>query len=387
MSTETTPKIYVLIAAGGSGSRLGGETPKQYQKIHGKMLLTRTLQIFANSGLFDEIRVIIDPQHADWYHDAVKELEVGPHIAGGKERKNSVNNGLHAFSKANSKDIILIHDAARPFVTINEIERVVTAAKEHGAATLGTPVSDTIIDTHEKTYKDRKALYTLQTPQAFRFDLLKNAHEQSDDNQNWTDDTSMVAALGHEIHIVEGSRMNFKITREEDMEMARKILSPDKDTLIGQGFDVHAFDTETSGPVRLCGIDVPHDHKLKGHSDADVGLHAITDAILGAIAEGDIGQHFPPSDDTFKNMDSAVFLEQAVKLTSEKGGHINNIDLTLICEQPKIGPHTADMRKRIAKITGLNLARVNVKATTTEKLGFTGRKEGIAAQASVTVTM
>ncbi len=387
MSTQTSPKIYALIAAAGSGSRLGGEKPKQYQSLAGKRLLRHTLEVFVNCGIFYAIRVIIDPQHADMYHDAVKGLPIDEFAIGGKERKDSIYSGLQFFSKASHNDIVLIHDAARPFVTTSEISALVTAATEHKAATLATPVSDTLLRDENREYINRDGIWSIQTPQAFHYGLIMDAHKQQNSTAVWTDDSSMVAAMGQHIHIVEGSRKNFKITTADDFSMAEQLLQASSQTLSGQGFDVHAFDETKDGPVRLCGIDVPHNCALKGHSDADVGLHAITDAIFGAIGEGDIGRHFPPSNDEFKDMDSAIFLEKAVEMLNQKGGNLQNIDLTLICEEPKIGPHAAEMQKRVAEITNLPAPRVNIKATTTESLGFTGRKEGIAAQALVTINV
>lgn len=387
MGTQTSPKLYVLIAAAGSGSRLGGEKPKQYQQIAGKPLLRHTVETFVNCGIFDAIRFIIDPQHADMYHDAVSGLPIDAYVTGGKERKDSIYSGLKFFSKASYDDIVLIHDAARPFVTGHEIKSLVEAATKHKAATLATPVSDTLLRDESREYINRDGIWSIQTPQAFHYGLIMGAHKQQNSTAVWTDDSSMVAAMGHPIHIVEGSRKNFKITTTDDLNMAEQLLTTSMQTLSGQGFDVHAFDEHKDGPVRLCGIDVPHHCALKGHSDADVGLHAITDAILGAVGEGDIGRHFPPSNDDFKDMDSAIFLEKAVEMLNQKGGSLKNIDLTLICEEPKIGPHAAEMQKRVAEITNLPAARVNIKATTTEGLGFTGRKEGIAAQALVTINI
>ncbi len=384
---STKPKIYALIAAAGSGSRLGGEKPKQYQRLAGKAVLRHTLETFIKTGLFDAIRVIIDPQHADLYHDAVSGLSIHEPITGGKERKDSVYSGLQSFPNASTEDIILIHDAARPFVEAEQIKALINALKEHKAATLAVRAADTLLKQDTAEYVNRDGLWNLQTPQGFHYGLIKEAHEQHNQENTWTDDTSMVAAHGHTIHIVEGSRKNFKITTPDDLTMAEHLLSSSIQTLSGQGFDVHAFEDEKEGPVRLCGVDIPHRRALKGHSDADVGLHAITDALLGAIGEGDIGHHFPPSNDDFKDMDSAIFLEKSLAILKAKGGQLQNIDLTLICEEPKIGPHAQAMQKRVAEITAINVKRVNIKATTTEGLGFTGRKEGIAAQALVTVKL
>lgn len=384
---STAPKIYALIAAAGSGSRLGGEKPKQYQLLAGKPVLRHTLETFIKAGVFDAIRVIIAPQHAELYHEAVSGLDIGEPVHGGKERKDSIYSGLQFFSKAGADNIILIHDAARPFVTTKEIKDLIAATQAHQVATLATPASDTLMRNGGTEYVNRDGLWNLQTPQGFRYGLILQAHKQHNKDAVWTDDTSMIAAQGHHIHIVAGSRKNFKITTPDDLIMAEHLMNASQLTLSGQGYDVHAFADEQGGPVRLCGVDVPHKRALAGHSDADVGLHAITDAILGAIGEGDIGRHFPPSNDEFKNMDSAIFLEKAIGMLKARGGKLLNIDLTIICEEPKIAPHANEMQEQVAAITSLNVKRVNIKATTTEGLGFTGRKEGIAAQATVTINL
>jgi 2-C-methyl-D-erythritol 4-phosphate cytidylyltransferase/2-C-methyl-D-erythritol 2,4-cyclodiphosphate synthase len=232
-------------------------------------------------------------------------------------------------------------------------------------------------------------MWSIQTPQAFRYELIMTAHSQSEAGKTYTDDTSLVAVLGHDVSLVPGDARNLKITTEDDWRMA-EILAREAqrmETRTGIGFDVHAFDTDSPGPVRLCGVDVPHIHKLLGHSDADVGLHTVTDALLGAMAEGDIGHHVPPSDPQWKGKDSAFFLEHAVRMLEQKGGQIVHLDLVLICEAPKIGPHREQMESRVAQICGIEAGRVSVKATTTEKLGFTGRREGIAAQGLATVEL
>ena len=387
--------FHVLIAAAGGGGRLGGELPKQYQSIGGRTILRHTLDIFSTLPGLKSMRVIIDPKHADWYHDAIMGLELLPPVFGGDERSKSIYNGLKNLTDVKDDEIILIHDAARPFVMPAEIERLVTAARTHKAATLAVPMVDTIgSEVEEKTlghYIPRAGLWALQTPQGFEKRLIIAAHENAAaSEQGATDDTALVKAMGQTVKLVPGSRGNFKITTPEDIDMARALLSGNAQnvqTRTGLGYDVHAFDFEASGPVRLCGIDVPHDSKLKGHSDADVGLHTITDAILGAIAEGDIGRHFPPSNNAFKNMDSAIFLKHAADMLVAKGGTIINIDLTLICEAPKITPHAAAMIARVSQILDIEQSRISIKATTTEGLGFTGRREGIAAQAIACVQL
>ncbi len=263
-----------------------------------------------------------------------------------------------------------------------DIARVAGSARKNGAACLAHPVADTLRRT-DGVYVDRKNLWALQTPQGFTYDLIRRAHEMGGEA---TDDTSLVAALGHNIEMVLGSARNIKITTPEDWTMALD-MTRQKEIRTGTGFDVHAFAQDKRGKITLCGIEIPHDQGLEGHSDADAGLHALTDALLGALALGDIGQHFPPSDTQWKNASSDRFLKHAVDLVLARGGRIVNLDLTLICESPKIGPHRDAMRNRLAEICGIDPARVSVKATTTERLGFTGRREGIAAQASASIEL
>lgn len=378
------PAVHVLIAAAGSGTRMGGDMPKQYMHLHGQSLLRRSVQSFLTLECVASVSVIADPEHAKWYHDALAGLKIDRVIKGGYSRKSSIFNGLNRIRHVKYDDIILIHDAARPLVEKADILNLIEALEHCEAASLAVPVSDTLRREDTGTYTDRNGLWALQTPQAFRYGTILKAHETADDKQEYTDDTSLVAALGLPVKLVPGDKRNFKITTQDDMEMARALLN-NGEPRTGSGFDVHAFDSERPGPVRLCGLDIPHEYALSGHSDADVGLHALTDAILGALGAGDIGQHFPPSDTANKGLDSAIFLRKAVDLVAEAGGRIVNLDVTLICEAPKIGPHREAMRTRIAEITGLTENRISVKATTTERLGFTGRGEGIAAQALATI--
>jgi len=376
--------FYALIVAGGSGTRLGGALPKQYQKIGGKAVLRHTVETFLACPGLKELRVVIHPSHKDLYDDTVSGLNLLPPSHSGEDRKYSVINGLNDFFYLRNEDIILVHDAARPFITVSQIESVAQAALDKKVATLAIPMADTL--RHDQgNYVNRKGLWSIQTPQGFHYGLLRNAHGTI--QGDYTDDTSLVAALGHDIEMVEGSRAAFKITTQADMDMAQKLVENKAMRIrTGSGFDVHAFgEPRANGCVRICGIDIPHDRGLTGHSDADVGLHALTDALLGAIAAGDIGQHFPPSDPQWKGADSALFLKHAVDMVRARGADISNMDITLICEAPKMGPYRAAMQKRVAEICGVNPDQVGIKATTTEQLGFTGRREGIAAQAIVTI--
>jgi 2-C-methyl-D-erythritol 4-phosphate cytidylyltransferase/2-C-methyl-D-erythritol 2,4-cyclodiphosphate synthase len=387
--------FHVLIAAAGRGQRFGNasDKPKQYSALGNRTVIYHSIVIFQSFPNCKSIRVIIDPADAEPYQNSVTGLNLPPPLTGGKERNISIYNGLKESSHIKSEEIILIHDAARPCVSKADISKLLEALQTHRAATLALPISATLRKQKAKSFEaaetiDRNGLWALQTPQGFRKGDLLTAHEHSGSlKPPPTDDTMLVSTSGIAVELVHGSPENIKITYPEDMIMAEKLLRQNRITLTGQGFDVHAFDENKKGPVRLCGIDVPHTNALKGHSDADVGLHALTDALLGAIGEGDIGRHFPPSDNTYKNMDSAIFLERAVEIASNKGARLVNADVTLICEYPKITPYAETMRHRISTITGLAPERINVKATTTEQLGFTGRGEGIAAQAIISVSL
>lgn len=393
---QSTPKFSVIIVAAGSGTRLGADIPKQYIEICGRTILRHTLDVFVEMDALQEICVVINPEHEALFQHATEGLNNIKSCYGGNERKDSVYNGIKALSNLKDEDIVLIHDAARPFAQEAEIYTLLTAMESHKAASLAHPVADSLSycdqDNLTTSRISREHLWSVQTPQAFHYGVLKQAHEQCDDNKSYTDDTSLVSALDIAVKFVKGSKSNFKITLAEDLALAEHILSTKLSTDIrtGLGYDVHAFDddvTEEITHTRLCGVDIAHNRKLKGHSDADVGLHALTDAILGAIGEGDIGLHFPPSNMDFKDMDSAVFLEHAMKLLRDKGGALINADITLICERPKIGKYREQIVARVAEILDVSPKRVNIKATTSEKLGFTGREEGIAAQAAVSVSL
>lgn len=388
-SPQSVPSWHLLIPAAGSGSRLGGAVPKQYVKIYGKSILRHTLEAFLDIPGLQSLRVIIDSTAEELYRESVQGLNLPPPAFGGKNRKQSVFNGINGFFNLRNEERLLIHDAARPFVSKEEILSVIKVLEGSPAVSLAVPVSDTL-RRQDGPYVDRNGLWALQTPQGFYYGVIRQAHEKATPNAPATDDTSLVAALGIPVTLVEGRRSNFKITTMDDFEMAEQLMRGMKpmETRTGMGFDVHAFTAPgVKKSVRLCGVDIPHDRGLEGHSDADAGLHAVTDALLGALAAGDIGQHFPPSDPQWKGVDSAVFLKKAVDMVAACGGRIINVDVTLICEAPKIGPHREAMQKRVAEICGLTPERVGIKATTTEKLGFTGRKEGLAAQAVATVSI
>jgi 2-C-methyl-D-erythritol 4-phosphate cytidylyltransferase/2-C-methyl-D-erythritol 2,4-cyclodiphosphate synthase len=375
------PRFAVLIVAAGKGERSGLGRPKQYEALAGKPMLRRTVEAF--SGL--PVRVVIGPGQEALASEALAGLDLPPPVPGGATRQESVRRGLEAMA-ADAPDFVLIHDAARPFVS-PRIVAAVTEALEKGAA--GALPMLAVADTlrrydgaHWETVS-REGLYRAQTPQGFAFSAILAAHRAHAAIQV-TDDMALAELAGIAVERVEGDERNFKLTTKDDFTLANALLSAGE-SRSAMGYDAHRF---TDGDhVWLCGIQVPHDHGLEGHSDADAGLHALTDAILGCIAAGDIGQHFPPTDERWRGASSDKFLAHAASLVAEKGGSITHCDVTLICERPKIGPHREAMRARIAQILGLDIDRVSVKATTTEGMGYTGRREGLAAQAVATVRL
>lgn len=379
----------VLILAGGSGSRVGSDIPKQYLTIGGKPVIRRTVEAFLRHPAIDTVRVVIAAGDRARYTEALAGLELPDPVDGGATRQESGRNGLESLTDS-APDLVLIHDAARPFVDHAVIDRVVAALENNSAVLPAIPVADTLkrgagSPPAVQDTVDRENIWRAQTPQGFRYADILSAHRAAD-GRELTDDTAVAEAAGMTVALVTGSEENFKITTREDMERAERMTgNMSGETRIGTGFDVHAFGE--GDHVTLCGIRIDHDRALEGHSDADVALHAVTDALLGAIAEGDIGSHFPPSDPQWKGAASRVFLEHAAALVTARGGAIGNIDLTIICEAPKIGPHRGALRASLANILSIDEDRISVKATTTEKLGFTGRGEGMAAQAAVTVRL
>ncbi|MHA1539389.1 MAG: bifunctional 2-C-methyl-D-erythritol 4-phosphate cytidylyltransferase/2-C-methyl-D-erythritol 2,4-cyclodiphosphate synthase [Alphaproteobacteria bacterium] len=385
-------KTIALIVAAGKGVRLGSEIPKQYLPLAEKMILTRTLAAFLNHPQVDAVKVVIRACDKDLYATAAADFVDHPKLLspvhGGERRQGSVRFGLESLAE-NTPHSVLIHDGARPFITENEIRAVIDALKNDPAVTLAVPITDTLKRVNAENVIteniDRSAVYAVQTPQGFHFSDILKAH-QDFIKEDVTDDNALAEKLGLKIRIINGLKSNFKVTHQEDIARGEAYLMQNKnDIRTGMGFDVHAFTTGDS--LWLCGVEIPHTQALKGHSDADVALHALTDAILGTIAAGDIGLHFPPSDPQWKGAPSSLFLEKALSLLAEKGGVLNHVDLTIICEAPKLTPHRDMMQAKLATLLGLSLDRVNVKATTTEKLGFTGRSEGIAAQAIATVAL
>ncbi len=395
-----TGRAVFLVVAAGRGSRAGAGGPKQYRELAGRQVLTRTLEALFSGAPQARALAVIHADDLDLYQAAVAPLPqalrarlLAPCV-GGATRQDSVCNGLEALAAAGygDEDSVLIHDAARPFVTPELIARALDAVREKGAAIPALAVTDTIKQVSPEDRitgtPERASLRAVQTPQAFRFGLILAAHRaaRQDGGRELTDDAAVAEWAGKCVFTFPGEAENVKLTTMEDFLRAEaKLLHDLPDIRTGQGFDVHALGE--GDHVWLGGVKIPHSNGLIGHSDADVLLHAITDAVLGAIAEGDIGQHFPPSDEKWRGASSDRFLAHAAALVSARGGRVAHIDATLICERPKLGPHRQAIRARIAEIMDLPLDRVAVKATTTEKLGFTGRQEGIAAQALATVRL
>jgi 2-C-methyl-D-erythritol 4-phosphate cytidylyltransferase/2-C-methyl-D-erythritol 2,4-cyclodiphosphate synthase len=377
----------VVIVAAGRGLRAGGPVPKQYARLGGQPVLRRSALAFRQIPEIQEIVAVIHPADRALAEAALSDIARIRLVDGGATRQASVRAGLTSL-KYDRPDTVLIHDAARPFVDKTTILDLLAALSRADGAIPAAPLSDTLKSGAAGRVTGtvpRDGLWRAQTPQAFRFQAIAEAHDALA-TEDLTDDAALAERLGLKIVIVPSPSTNFKLTTPEDFQMAEALLAAHlADIRTGSGFDVHQF-----GPgdhLWLCGIRVPHSAGLVGHSDADAGLHALTDAILGAIGEGDIGLHFLPSDMRWKGASSDRFLAHAAELVRTKGGQIAHCDVTLICEAPKIGPHREAMRSRIAEILDLAVARVSVKATTTEKLGFTGRKEGLAAQAIATVRL
>jgi len=380
-------KVAVLIVAAGRGHRLGEDLPKQYIALGGKSILRRTIEGFLSAPSVKFVQTVIHENDPALYRQATSGLSILPPVTGGKTRQQSVMRGLQALG-SHEPDIVLIHDAARPFISPEQIEKIIVKAAEHGAVIPVLPVIDTVKrleDGKVTATLDRATLARAQTPQAFLFKLIFMAHRKRE-GKDMTDDCAVAESCGIQVLTLAGDDRNFKITTREDLIRAENMIRKNlTDIRSGTGFDVHAF--APGNHVILGGVRIDHDRELNGHSDADVALHALTDALLGAIGDGDIGRHFPPDDDQWKGVSSDIFLKHAARLLADKGGVIANIDLTIICEAPKITPHSAAMRRNIGEILDLDIARISVKATTTEGLGFTGRREGIAAQAIVTVRL
>ncbi|MEL6288213.1 MAG: bifunctional 2-C-methyl-D-erythritol 4-phosphate cytidylyltransferase/2-C-methyl-D-erythritol 2,4-cyclodiphosphate synthase [Pseudomonadota bacterium] len=422
-------KCAALIVAAGRGSRMGsaaGGTAKQYADLGGRAVLAWCLDAFLNHPGVATIQVVIHPDDADLYAQAIADLtgaqreKLCPPVDGGATRQASTAAGLAALAAhCSAQTPVLIHDAARPFIDAGMIQRLLNRLEED-QHTAGVVPALAVADTLKRTTSDgiliaetvpRDGLWRAQTPQVFRFATIRAAHAAADAGGPYTDDASIVETTGETVAIIDGDEGLRKLTTPADLAWARSYLarqggsggmseSEAMETRVGQGFDVHAFAEHDATPVGdvpdrvdaaagviLCGVTIPHSHRLVGHSDADVGLHTLTDALLGAIGDGDIGTHFPPSEAQWKGANSSVFLIDAGRRVAARGGRIVHLDLTLICETPKIGPHRSAMVARVSELLKLAGDRISIKATTTERLGFPGRGEGIAALATATVQL
>jgi 2-C-methyl-D-erythritol 4-phosphate cytidylyltransferase / 2-C-methyl-D-erythritol 2,4-cyclodiphosphate synthase len=384
-------RTAAIVVAAGRGLRAGTGGPKQYRTIGGQTVIYRAMEPFCRHAQVFAVQPVLHPDDTAMFNAACDGLHHAAPTPGGATRQQSVHAGLEAIAPE-KPDIVLIHDAARPFVSQALISRAIDAVKRTGAAIPAIAVADTVklvsANGDVEATPERARLRIAQTPQVFQFDAILDAHRRAarDKRNDFTDDAALAEWAGLTVATFEGDVANMKLTTPEDFvrEEAR-LASLLGDVRTGTGYDVHAF-----GPgdhVMICGVRVPHTKGFLAHSDGDVGLHALVDAILGALADGDIGSHFPPSDMKWKGASSDQFLTYAVERVTARGGRIANLEVTLICERPKIGPLRDRMRARIAEITGVNISRIAVKATTSERLGFTGREEGIAATASATIRL
>ncbi len=384
-------RVAAVIVAGGRGQRAGSAVPKQYREIAGEPVIRPALLAFLGHPQIDLVQPVIHCQDEEAFRAATAGLKALPPVWGGATRQASVRAGLEALHAA-APDVVLIHDAARPFLTEALITRAIAAAERHSAAVPAIAVADTVKKIDERNVVtetlDRNRLRMVQTPQAFAFDLIIEAHRRAKaaGREDFTDDAALAEWAGHRITVFAGETTNVKLTTNDDFVRAEALrIAALADVRVGSGFDVHAF---TDGDhVMLGGVRIPNARGLTGHSDADVALHALVDAILGALAEGDIGAHFPPSDPQWRGAPSDRFLSFACERVRARSGVIALLDVTIVCEAPRVGPHRDAMRERIAAIAGIPVSRVAVKATTSEKLGFTGRGEGIVAMATATVRL
>jgi 2-C-methyl-D-erythritol 4-phosphate cytidylyltransferase/2-C-methyl-D-erythritol 2,4-cyclodiphosphate synthase len=386
-----TPRVAAIVVAAGRGLRAGGDLPKQYRQIAGEPVIRPSLARFASHPGIDAVQPVIHPDDAAMFQTSTSGLDLLAPVHGGATRQGSVRAGLEALA-VRKPDIVLVHDAARPFLSDALVARAIAAAETSGAAVPGIAVADTMkkVDAAGRVVEtvDRSQLRAVQTPQAFAFALLFAAHRkaQAAGRDDFTDDAALAEWAGHQVAVFEGEAANVKLTTSDDFQRAEALrLTALADVRIGSGFDVHAFGD--GNHVMLGGVRIGHDRGLSGHSDADVVLHAVVDAILGALADGDIGAHFPPSDPQWRGASSDRFLAFAVERVRARGGMIAHLDITVVCEAPRIGPHRDAIRECVAAIAGIEPSRVAVKATTSEKMGFTGRGEGIVAMATATVRL
>ncbi len=386
MSLENKRVVALLVAAG-VGSRAGGDVPKQFRMIGNRTILSHAVDALVDHDAIDALYIVIGEGQEERARNAMTHRGA-KFVVGANSRRGSVRAGLEAIAASGGADVVLIHDAARPFLPGAVVGRLLSAVEKVEGAIPVLPVADTLVlgvGASMGDGVDREALFRVQTPQAFRFEAILDAHRAWDETREATDDAQILKASGHDVILVQGDESLEKLTYPEDFARAEARLTGTRQVRVGLGYDVHRLaDNEE---LWLGGVLVPHDKGLAGHSDADVALHAIVDAMLGALAEGDIGSHFPPSDPQWRGASSDRFLAYARDRVSARHGTIDHIDLTIICEAPKIGPHREAIRMRISEILAVSPERVSVKATTTERLGFAGRREGIAAQAVATLSL
>ena len=379
-------KNIAIIVAAGNSTRFNCDIPKQYFIVNGRSVLNWTVRAFLASNFIDNILVVINKEHKDLYYNSIDEFDILDPIIGGETRNKSVLFGLKALEKINPENV-LIHDAARPLISTKLIDEVVSELQNYSAVDIGISITDTIKYNVANKIEiiDRNKLYATQTPQGFKYKTILDLHKRN--TLNHTDDISLCIENDIRICKIEGDKNNIKITNSSDIEFCKYIMGNEKIYRTGIGLDVHKFSKKLNENVKIkiCGVDVEHNQSIIAHSDGDVGFHAITEALLGSMALGNIGQLFPPNDKKYKNMDSAFFLEYTEEELRKIGAKIINIDLTIICEKPKIMPHSEAMRANVARVLKIHSNQVSIKATTTEKMGFLGAKEGIAAQAICSV--
>lgn len=379
-------KNIAIIVAAGNSTRFNCDIPKQYFIVNGRSVLNWTVRAFLASNFIDNILVVINKEHKDLYYNSIDEFDILDPIIGGETRNKSVLFGLKALEKINPENV-LIHDAARPLISTKLIDEVVSELQNYSAVDIGISITDTIKYNVANKIEiiDRNKLYATQTPQGFKYKTILDLHKRN--TLNHTDDISLCIENDIRICKIEGDKNNIKITNSSDIEFCKYIMDNEKIYRTGIGLDVHKFSKKLNENVKIkiCGVDVEHNQSIIAHSDGDVGFHAITEALLGSMALGNIGQLFPPNDKKYKNMDSAFFLEYTEEELRKIGAKIINIDLTIICEKPKIMPHSEAMRANVARVLKIHSNQVSIKATTTEKMGFLGAKEGIAAQAICSV--
>lgn len=387
--TKPPLRTVSLIVAAGVGQRMGGGIPKQYRRLAGKSVLRRSVEAFTNHPLVDAVCIAIHPSHESLCREALTGLPVML-VHGGATRQASVRNGTQYLMQHHPADHVLVHDAARCFIDAATITRVIEGLQDAQAVIPALPMSDTLKTVTEGYVQGtvpRERLHAVQTPQGFSLKCLHDLHLNAS-SESATDDAALAEAAGIAVRCVAGSGHNFKITTTEDWQRAEMYAQAAYTPRTGMGYDVHRLiPQQGERRLQICGVTIPHDYVLEGHSDADVGLHALVDAILGALALGDIGTHFPPSDPKWKGADSALFVAYCREQLQEHGALLTHVDITLICEAPKISPHRAAMQQRVAELLEIGTDCVSIKATTSEGLGFTGRREGIAAQAATTILL